>query len=319
MVSRDQVRALLYGLAVGDAVGLPAELRQRTELVRQPVTDLSGHGTHDQPPGTYSDDTALALCQAEALAERVPNEVEKFVADMHDMLLRWYEDAEWTASGSHFDLSLSMRTALMYLESGVNPAELPEFVEHAHGNDALVRALPISLIGRGRTPRELFDIVQGVVSLTHPHPLAVLSASYAVLLGHALVEGSALSTALSTASGQLPELFEAARLRPEQQARFDRIRRGQLGGTSAEALDSQGDAVATLEVALWCLLTTTDYRGAVLAATNLGDDADTNAALTGGLAGLCYGMGGIPDAWVRQLARSAEVGALADRLALGLA
>ena len=319
MVNRDHVRALLYGLAVGDALGLPAELRQRAELARNPVTDLVGHGTHDQPAGTWSDDTALALCQAEALAERVPVEVEKFVADMHEMLLRWYEDAEWTARGTHFDLSLAMRTALMYLESGVDPAELPEFVEHAHGNGALVRCLPLALVGRGRTPTEVVELVGAVSSLTHPHPVAKLTAAYGVLLSTHLMAGHAPAAAVAATRADLAQVLASSRPSEATRARLARLLEGELAQRAPDELNAAGDAADCLEVALWCLLNTGDFRSAVLHAANLGDDADSNSALTGGLAGLAYGSAAIPGGWVQQLARSADIAELADRLALSLA
>ncbi len=319
MVSRERVRALLYGLAVGDAIGLPAELRQRAELAQHPISGLTGHGTHDQPPGTWSDDTALALCQAEALAERIPAEVEKFVADMHDMLLRWYEEAEWTVRGTHFDLSLSMRTALMYLQSGVDPAELPEFVAHAHGNGAMVRCLPLALVAKGRTDGEMAELTGAVCSLTHPHPVAKLAAAFAVLLGAKLAQGQALAPAIADTRAGFGALIEAERPDADALTRLEMLASGDLAQRNPDELNASGDAADTLEVALWCLLTTADYSAAVLKAANLGDDADSNAALTGGLAGLAYGAETIPSGWMQQIQRSSEIGELADRLALSLA
>ena len=69
---------------------------------------------------------------------------------------------------------------------------------------------------------------------------------------------------------------------------------------------STGYVVDTLEAALWCLYHTDNYRDCVITAVNLGDDTDTVAAVAGGLAGLLYGYGGkngIPEEWVKKIAR----------------
>lgn len=61
---------LLFGVAIGDALGVPVEFKSREEISRQPVTDMIGYGTHNQPAGTFSDDSSLAFCLAEAIASR---------------------------------------------------------------------------------------------------------------------------------------------------------------------------------------------------------------------------------------------------------
>ena len=73
--------------------------------------------------------------------------------------------------------------------------------------------------------------------------------------------------------------------------------------------------VHTLEATIWCLLKTKSYQEAVLKAVNLGDDSDTTGAVTGGLAGLVYGIAGIPVEWVAQIARSDDIEDLAARMA----
>jgi ADP-ribosylglycohydrolase len=319
MVSREQVRALLYGIAVGDALGLPVELRQRVDLEAKPITDLTGHGTHDQPLGTWSDDTATALGQAEALAERVPAELDKLEADTQEMLLRWYEDAEWTANGAHFDISLSMRSAMMYLESGVQPREMPEYVAHATGNDALVRCLPFALMLVNRPADELPISVITATQLTHPNPQALVASVLAVHLAVALLNGESLAEGIRGLHAHVEGASKAAHLPAEHAERLLPIVEGSITQAEVNEMNASGDALDTLLVSLACLAQTTDYSSAVLKAVNLGDDADTNGALVGGLAALAYGLNNIPGAWVKQIARTAEIGDLADRLALNLA
>ena len=66
----ETIQAGLLGLAVGDALGVPVEFRPRAALDAAPVTGMRAYGTHSQPAGTWSDDTSMALCVLETLAER---------------------------------------------------------------------------------------------------------------------------------------------------------------------------------------------------------------------------------------------------------
>ncbi|MDR1096208.1 MAG: ADP-ribosylglycohydrolase family protein [Spirochaetaceae bacterium] len=80
---------------------------------------------------------------------------------------------------------------------------------------------------------------------------------------------------------------------------------GAAADTSAlpeSAIRSGGFVIDTLEAALWRFLATDTCRGAVLKAVNLGDDTDTTAAVTGGIAGLFYGKDAIPADWLQKLA-----------------
>jgi len=81
-----------------------------------------------------------------------------------------------------------------------------------------------------------------------------------------------------------------------------------------DAIRSTGYVVDSLEAALWCVARTTRFRDAVLLAANLGDDADTVAAITGQLAGALYGAAAIPPSWLEVLAWRDRLAAAADAL-----
>ncbi len=67
------------------------------------------------------------------------------------------------------------------------------------------------------------------------------------------------------------------------------------------SVGSSGYVVDTFVVTMWCLLTTDNYRDCVLKAVNQGSDMDTTAAVAGGLAGIMYGLEGIPDEWLSKM------------------
>jgi ADP-ribosyl-[dinitrogen reductase] hydrolase len=83
---------------------------------------------------------------------------------------------------------------------------------------------------------------------------------------------------------------------------------------SYQQLKGTGYVIDSLEAALWCFYHTDNYADCVLAAANLGNDADTTAAVAGQLAGACYGYAAIRPAWREALHREAEICQLADQL-----
>jgi ADP-ribosyl-[dinitrogen reductase] hydrolase len=96
--------------------------------------------------------------------------------------------------------------------------------------------------------------------------------------------------------------------------RLASITRGEYRAQTAAAIRGSGYVVDSLEAALWSFATTDSFEEAVLKATNLGDDADTTAAICGQLAGAFYGLAGIPERWHARLAMRETVFGLADRL-----
>ena len=87
-----------------------------------------------------------------------------------------------------------------------------------------------------------------------------------------------------------------------------------ITGKSVEEIKGTGYVVESLEAALWCFYTTDSFKDAILQAANLGDDADTTAAICGQIAGAYYGANAIPTHWLEQLHQADEIRAIADKL-----
>ena len=92
----------LRGSRAGDALGVPVEFTERSEVQANPVTHMRGYGTYDLPPGTWSDDGALLLCSADSLCD-----AEFDLKDMSDRFVRWLREDLWTATGEVFDVGLT--------------------------------------------------------------------------------------------------------------------------------------------------------------------------------------------------------------------
>ena len=93
-----------------------------------------------------------------------------------------------------------------------------------------------------------------------------------------------------------------------------RIAAGAYRTKRREDIRGSGYVVASLEAALWCYLHTDSYGDAVLCAANLGDDADTTAAICGQIAGATYGTEGIPEDWLDQLAKGQFIEDIVEQL-----
>jgi ADP-ribosylglycohydrolase len=314
-------RAALLGLAVGDALGVPVEFIARHVRQRDPVTGLRGYGTHQQPPGTWSDDSSLTFCLAETLARPGGRSAMPDLADFGRRAINWLNNSYWTATGELFDVGNATRYAIQNLQQGVSPSQAGPRSEFDNGNGALMRILP--LVFHQTWQAENLDLnaawalTEAVASVTHGHPRSTLGCFLYLLVARGLANGLSPAAAYEQmrelANNWLhkqakgPAFYEW----PKYGAALD----GSLPGLAEADIKSSGYVVHTLEAALWCLLTHDTYAATVLAAVNLGDDTDTTGAVAGGLAGLAYGEVGIPAEWLAGLARRADIEDLAQRLA----
>jgi ADP-ribosyl-[dinitrogen reductase] hydrolase len=93
-----------------------------------------------------------------------------------------------------------------------------------------------------------------------------------------------------------------------------RLAHGDYLSKSRDSIRGTGYCIESLEAALWCFHTTSSYEEAVLTAANLGDDADTTAAIVGQIAGAHYGAAAIPTPWLDRLHLGTDIASLADKL-----
>ena len=105
---KSNIRAALFGLAVGDALGVPYEFLSRYELQQNPCTGMRGYGSPEHPPGTWSDDSSLAFCLAEALSQ-TPFRLEEVARNFRD----WLGVGYWSAHGRVLDIGMATRKAIL--------------------------------------------------------------------------------------------------------------------------------------------------------------------------------------------------------------
>ena len=310
---KHHIKSALFGLATGDALGVPVEFVGRAWLKKHPVEDMRGHGAHDQPPGTWSDDSSLAFCLAESLCNGYN------LRDIADTFLAWYRQEVWTPHGEVFDIGNATIAAMERLRNRVLPPELAGGMdEGSNGNGSLMRILPLLFYIHEKPISERYQACSEVSSLTHGHFRSVFSCFVYLEIARQLLQGKRISEAYSKGVAVAREFAEAREFNRKELSYFTRILSEKLPEVQEDNIYSSGYVLHTLEAALWCLLTTNNYQDAVLKAVNLGEDTDTTAAVTGGLAGLAYGFEAIPKKWVEKLARWRDIEALCQRLAAAL-
>jgi ADP-ribosylglycohydrolase len=255
---------------------------------------MSGCGTHNQPPGTWSDDTSLTLCLADSLVRGFsPN-------DMAQNFIKWHDEAAFTARGEVFDIGISTAKAIDRLKAGVAPEKAGCAGVNENGNGSLMRIAPLVFYLADKPEAERFKITKAVSSITHAHPWSVAACFIYLEYLRKLALGMEKRAAYAELRGDFSDGHP--RVDADTLGKFARILRSDISALPESGIRSGGFVIDTLEAALWCFLTTGDYRDAVLKAVNLGEDTDTTAAVTGAVAGLTYGLDDIPGAWLDSLA-----------------
>ncbi len=304
----NKIKSALLGVAVGDALGVPVEFLDRYEIKNNPVINMRGYGTHYQPSGTFSDDASLTFCLAEALTK------EFNLQEIADNFVNWYREGYWTAHGKVFDIGITTRFAINRLADGEIPEYAGDFDEMSNGNGSLMRILPLVFHIKDMPIEERYKIIKQVSSITHGHIRSVIACFYYLEFARYILRGDDMNYIYSLLKTHISDFLKTKEINKDEIAIFDRLLKGDIYKLGEDEIQSSGYVIHTLEASIWCLLTTKNYKDAVLKAVNLGGDTDTTGAVTGGLTGLLYGHEAIPAQWLQVLARKEDLEDLAVRM-----
>ena len=290
----DRFRGCLLGLAVGDAVGTTVEFQPRGTF--QPVADMVGGGPFHLLAGQWTDDTSMALCLAESLLAKGGFDP----VDQMDRYWDWYQNGHLSSTGRCFDIGNTVRSALERYRQAGDPFS-GSTSPQAAGNGSLMRLAPV--------PMFYFPDLKQIIHFSGESSRTTLGALecieacqlFAEMLFRAL-SGASKNETLFNATVEIssPELIE--------------ISRGRYTQKSIAEIRGTGYVVDSLEAALWCFFHADSSEEAILQAANLGDDADTTAAICGQIAGAYYGVSGIPAKWLEKLFMRVEITDIADKL-----
>ena len=291
---KDRYEGSLVGLACGDAVGTTVEFSPRGSFA--PVRDMTGGGPFGLRAGQWTDDTSMALCLAESL-------VEKQGFDARDQMARYLNWWRWgylSSTGDCFDIGRTTLMALSRFERNADPwagSTSPD----AAGNGSIMRLAPVVLYFHPKLDDALRYAAESSRT-THAAPEALDCCRLLAFVLSRALSGCPKETLLEGSSAHVTE------------PRVREIAEGGFTTKERDAIRGSGYCVESLEASLWCVHSTASFQEAVLAAANLGDDADTTAAIAGQIAGAVHGIHAVPAGWKRKLHMAREITALADRI-----
>jgi ADP-ribosyl-[dinitrogen reductase] hydrolase len=279
---RDRYVGCLVGLALGDALGAPLEFMSRQAIAASwgEVRDMLGGGWLNVEPGEYTDDTQMTLAIADSIVLRGRVDPE----DIARRFVAWLRTAPK-------DIGNITRTAIRYHEQRVpwdevGPRVCREMAGRCAGNGSVMRCAPVGLF-HARRPAALVRDSLITSNLTHADPKSAWSTVAVNLAIVELLQGRH-DGLIERVAAQIeePHVRETLLTAPKQ---------------PRKAIRSGGYVLETLGAAFWALENHQTFEDVVVAAVNLGDDADTVGAVAGALAGAREGAGALPERWTAVL------------------
>ncbi len=284
---KEHLKSGMLGLIVADALGVPYEFRTRDTFK---VTGMTGYGTHNQPAGTWSDDSSMALATLDSFicCEKIDFD------DIMERFQRWFDDGEYTPYGKCFDIGRTTLTAVVRYKNGYSATRCGGRGFKDNGNGSLMRILPIAFV------EHTVDDILDLSSLTHAHEISLMSCRLYVQIAKNLMDGLLKEDAITHLRCCVDECE-----RIPQMKNYPRV-----------IIKSSGYVIDSFEAAVWSFVNSESYSECVIKAVELGEDTDTVAAIAGGLAGIYYGIGGengIPEEWIDTLARKDWISGMLDK------
>ncbi len=280
----ERLEGAVWGHLIGDAVGVPYEFTST-----RPATSVvfGAKGSHHQPAGTWSDDGALMLALLDSMLQGTFD-----LEDQGRRAVAWYRDKAYTPDGDGlFDIGNATSSALRAIVHGTPAAEAGATGEQAGGNGSLMRILPIALLDRDATDSVLIEHVEQASRVTHGYVRPRVACALYVLIAARLLRGSGgreavLADARASLRSNLTALGNSEMLAALDHLEGYTERAGK--GRVWDSFWSAWDAFAGAK----------DYRDTIQRAVAYGNDTDTTAAIAGGLAGIRWGIEGIPAEWL---------------------
>lgn len=311
MNKQDRIKGAIYGLLIGDAVGVPYEFNLPEQLPEYNQIDMLPPAYFSKtypeiPLGTWSDDGAQALSLLDSLLYRHKMDAE----DLMKRLCNWYQYGYMAVDYQVFDVGVQTAESIRKYLMGVPLSQVAKNDEHANGNGSLMRVLPLALWHQG-SDQQLIEDAYTQSHITHAHLRSKVCCALYCLWARSILNGLDIEPAWSDAVARLRQCLQD---RPEdlQQLelyiRPDELVQGTGSGYVVDCLNSARYA-----------LQKKSYQDVIKSSIALGRDTDTTACVAGGIAGLYFGYHAIPQLWLDQLRGKALVEPLLEKLSIYIA
>ena len=294
----NKLLSMIMGVAVGDTLGLPAQFYSRKVLDKYPLVKMVE--SEEGAAGTYSDDTAMTLC---TLASFTENNWQLDLQDIMKRFIDWYGHGYMAVNHKTIDVGIATGKAIQRAYDGVPLDKCGGADEWDCGNGSLMRIAPVIFYLQRNAQSDILKTVSTISSLTHAHQRCIMCCYIYVVLGLQLLKNPGqdknelFKKTMPSLAAYVKEKFA-----PDETGLLARLYDIEnFINLSRDEIKSSGYVIDTLEASLWCFLKTDNFKDCILKAVNLGDDADTVAAIVGAYAGLYYGLDAIPKEWVGSL------------------
>ena len=300
ILDKDKFRGALLGLAVGDALGTTVEFQPRGSFT--PLTDIVGGGPFSLKAGEWTDDTSMALCLAQSLLRKE----EMDLTDQLESYLGWWTHGDNSVTGECFDIGNTVRASLENFALSGSPYSGPTSPDSA-GNGSMMRLAPVAMFFANDPVRAIIESAESSKT-THGAVEAVDACRFLAALIIGGIQGCDKDEILG------PDFFENLASSSELCPSIMQLCKGAYKVKEECDIKGSGYAVHSLEAALWSFYFSSSFEEGALKAANLGDDADTTAAVYGQIAGSYYGVSGIPKHWLKTLAWRERITRITDKL-----
>ena len=299
----ENITKYMKGFIVGDAMGVPYEFYTREQMTKNPCVGMTEYLTHNQPKGTWSDDTSMTLATMDGINKKDIN-FEKIM----DNFLSWVKYGKYTTNGKLFDIGGTCNRAINRYRMGedISTCGCKEIFDN--GNGSLMRIAPVTFFLRKNYGNDFFNesraygYIEGVSELTHGHPISIISCGFYV---------STMNEILNNPNGNKIDIvqkacnaiFKAKKFGIYDEIEmFDTLKNiEEFKNIPFENVKSSGYVIDTLFSAIWLFLNKDNTYDAIITAINLGNDTDTVSAIAGSMAGIIYGIDSIPKNWIDTL------------------
>lgn len=296
------IKGLVYGTAIGDAIGVPSEFMSREELQKTPITDMIGNfGVHNQPKGTWSDDTSLMLGMINALTFEPKNQITYSNLNLYS-----FYQGEFSIDGV-FDIGITTSRVINKLIDNFDHVGrvLGETSKNSNGNGSLMRILPLAYYCKDMSIDETFAITETMSSITHANALSIYCCFFWVQFAKEYFKTKDFDHSLRQTKREVTEhiivngedvfidfpLFEE----------FVKSNETDMSEENNELYGSSGFVFTTLTSALIILKNAKTFKEVALKSANIGGDTDTIGAISCGLFGYVHGIESIDKQWVNDI------------------
>ncbi len=263
MLSYDKFCGCLYGLAIGDALGMPYEFINETH---EYITEMNKSSRFNLKAGTWTDDTSLTLCLADSILE-----LEKY--DETNNLLKysnWYKNGYLSCESYSFGIGKATKNAL---EAFIKNNSIINGNETTLGNGVVMRITSLIMLSLNNNIKEIAELCKRETMITHNNNECIIqSARFGLVLYYILHDNI---------------------------CKIKQVSKNILLPTWIQQHD--GKAITTIDNAFHAILENHDFKNSLIYAVNIPGDSDTVGAITGAIAGALYGYSAIPEQWLKKL------------------